>query len=190
MKKVGGITRARENNFHARVQEIRERNARDEEDSLSKLRDAIGFHYFKQEFEEWLRIDHESACISKASKGNAMKKFWELYQTIRNSYLSEFEAFEETYERAKNDLDFCWQCSRCGCYVFGEFPEVDADGNVYCDCCDENYMGYCDYCDCKYDYEHKLYRVDNDKYICEDCLPDKLKDGSLKLDTNATITTR
>lgn len=166
--------------------EIRE----DEEDSLSKLRDAIEFHYFKQEFKDFLMVEHESACISKASKDSTMKKFWELYQTIQSSYLSEFEAFEETYERAKKELCFYWQCSRCGCDVFGEFPEVDADGNVYCDCCDENYMGYCDYCDCKYDYEHKLYRVDNDKYICEDCLPDKLKDGSLKLDVSATITTR
>lgn len=37
MKKVGGITRARENNFHARVQAIRERNARQDKDCLEVL---------------------------------------------------------------------------------------------------------------------------------------------------------
>jgi hypothetical protein len=161
----------------------------EEENSLEALRDAIEFHYFKQEFKEWLSVDHESACISSASENNAMKKFWDLYKTIQTSYLSEFEAFEETYEQAKNDLNFCWQCSRCGCLVFGEFPEVDGNGNVYCDCCDENYMGYCDYCDCKYDYENALYKVDDDKYVCGHCLSDKLRDGTLKLDTSATITT-
>lgn len=39
MKKIGGITKARtrENNFHARVQAIRERNARQDKDCLEVL---------------------------------------------------------------------------------------------------------------------------------------------------------
>lgn len=37
MKKIGGITRAREDNFHARVQAIRERNARQDESCLEIL---------------------------------------------------------------------------------------------------------------------------------------------------------
>lgn len=37
MKKIGGITRAREDNFRARVQAIRERNARQDENCLEIL---------------------------------------------------------------------------------------------------------------------------------------------------------
>lgn len=37
MKKIGGITRVREDKFHARAQAIRERNARQDDDCMEIL---------------------------------------------------------------------------------------------------------------------------------------------------------
>lgn len=140
------------------------------EEDLLKLHEAISFHYFDQDFHNFLELQHESACFSDGCKLSTLKKFWKLYKDAQDMNIAEWDTFSNIYEAAKSIDGFWWTCSHCGCDVFGEFPQVDADGNVYCDDCDENYMGYCDYCDGKYDYETKLYFVGQDKRICEECL--------------------
>ena len=151
-------------------------------ENLLKLQDAIGFYYFKEDFNNFLELAHESACIADCSEHDAIKKFWKLYKDAQDMNIAEWDTFSNIYEAAKSIDGFWWTCSHCGCDVFGELPEVDGYGNVYCDSCSENYTGYCDYCDCKYDREAKLYFVGEDKRICQACLHRKLKDGSLELE--------
>lgn len=153
-----------------------------DDENLLKLQDTIGFHYFKEDFKNFLELEHEDACIADCCKRDTIKKFWELYKDAQDMNVAEWDTFRAVYEIAKNTDGFHWPCTRCGCDVFGELPEVDGYGNVYCDSCSENYTGYCDYCDCKHDREKKLYFVGKDKRICQECLHRRLKDGSLKLE--------
>ena len=155
--------------------------ALDNENSL-KLQDAIGFHYFKEDFKNFLELEHENACISDYSKFDALKRFWALYKDAQDMNVAEWDTFRAVYEAAKSINCFHWTCTYCDCDVFGETPEADSDGNVYCDACAKSALGYCDYCDGRWSHG-KLYSVNQDeKFICQECLHRRLKDGSLELE--------
>ncbi len=46
-----------------------------DDESLLKLQDAIEFRYFKEDFKNFLELEHENACISDYSKFDALKRF-------------------------------------------------------------------------------------------------------------------
>lgn len=151
------------------------------EEDLLKLHEAIGFHYFDQDFHNFLELEHESTCFADGCELSTLKRFWELYKDAQDMNIAEWDTFKSVYEAAKSIDGFCWPCSRCECDVFGEFPQVDVYGNVYCDACAEEALGYCDYCDEKWVHD-KLFPVNqNEKFICEECLHQSIENGSLEL---------
>lgn len=151
------------------------------EEDLLKLQEAIDFHYFDQDFHNFLELEHEPTCFANGCELSTLKRFWELYKDAQDVNIAEWDTYKSVYEAAKSVDGFWWPCSNCGCDIFGELPKVDADGNVYCDVCAEEVLGYCDYCD-QTMLHYKLYSVNrNEKFICEECLHQGIENGTLEL---------
>lgn len=71
-------------------------------ENLLKLQDAIGFYYFKEDFNNFLELAHESACIADCSEHDAIKKFWKLYKDAQDMNIAEWDTFSNIYEAAKS----------------------------------------------------------------------------------------
>ena len=139
---------------------------------LISVYNQISFEYFKEDFDNFLRCQHEDFVIPSGHERLSWKILWETYIELQDQNVAAWDTFEDVLEEAWGDFGH-FECVECGKKLLGALPETDRNGHVYCDACADEKLDFCEQCNERYLKTDLTYVEDGVDY-CENCLSEGL----------------